>query len=176
MSETMTTFKFFWGHQDEEQESWLRAMSQQGLHLVKVNPVCFWTFRRGEPADIVYRLDFPASRQDPAFLQLLQDAGWSLAATTVGWQYWRTPAVNGKAPELFTDNASKARKFKALLALLVACVLPLLFLILTGDQQKMLAELTVPVMLIMAIWLLIVPYGILGLVLRIRKLSGPLPT
>lgn len=54
-------------------------------------------------------------------------------------------------------------------------VLPLLFLILTGDQQKMLAELTMPAMLMMAVWVLIVPYGILGLVLRIRQLNNRLP-
>lgn len=180
MSGTKTVFKFFWAHQDEAQEAWLRAMAQQGLHLVKVNPFCFWTFRRGEPADIVYRVDFPNASQDAAFQQLMHDAGWSLAATTVGWHYWRTQAVAGKAPELFSDNASKAQQFRHRLGVFVASAMPLFVILLLTDKQRALDQLSmpflVPLCVALALYVLIMPYTILRLMLRIRQLNNPLPT
>lgn len=178
MSKTVTTFKFFWAHEDEQQEAWLRAMARQGLHLLDVNPLCFWTFRRGEPADTIYRIDYPGASQDPSFQQLMQDAGWSLAATTVGWHYWRTQAVQGKAPELFTDNASKAKKFKDRLAMLVASCLPLFVMVVITDKQLVREQLSlpflVPLCVVLVLYVLIVPYTVLKLMARIRQLNGPI--
>lgn len=179
MSKTVTKFKFFFAHEDEQQEAWLRSMAQQGLHLLKVNPLCFWTFRLGEPADIVYRVDFPTTSRDPAFAQLMEDAGWALAATTVGWHYWRTPAVDGTAPELFSDAESKRRNFQHRLGAFVASSMPMLAMFIMADKQHVLDQLSLPflVPLVAAylIWLLVMPYTIVGLMLRIRKLHGPLP-
>ena len=180
MSGKKTVFKFFWAHEDEQQEAWLRAMAQQGLHLVKVNPFCFCPFRQGEPADIVYRVDFPNASQDAAFQQLMHDAGWSLAATTVGWHYWRTKAVAGKAPELFSDKASKAQQFRHRLGVFVASAMPLFVMLLITDKQRALDQLCmpflVPLCVVLALYVLIMPYTILRLMLRIRQLNSPLPT
>lgn len=180
MSKTVTKFKLFFAHEDEQQEAWLRAMAQQGLHLLKVNPLCFWTFRIGEPADIVYRVDFPTTSRDPAFAQLMEDAGWALAATTVGWHYWRTPAVGGSAPELFSDTESKLRNFKNRFAMLVGSALPLFVLFVTTDKQRALEQLSlpflVPLCIVLVVYLLIMPYSIVQLMLRIHKLSSPLRT
>lgn len=179
MSGTVTKFKFFFAHEDEQQEAWLRSMAQQGLHLVKVNPLCFWTFRRGEPADIVYRVDFPNTSQDPGFGQLMQDAGWALAATTVGWHYWRTHAVSGKAPELFSDKESKLRKFKNRLGVVLASAMPLFVMFIVSDMERVLDQLSMPTQVLLCsalvLWVLIMPYTIVQLVLRIRRLNGPLP-
>lgn len=178
MSETVKIFKFFGAHEDEQQEAWLRSMAQQGLHLLKVNPFCYWTFRRGTPADIVYRVDFPNASRDPDFRQLVEDAGWSLAATTVGWHYWRTQAVNGKAPELFSDAASKARKFKERLGILVASSVPMLMSFVLFNMSRLLAELSwpflVPYCAALAIYFLIAPYTMVKLAQRIRELNGSL--
>lgn len=179
MSTTVRIFKLFWAHEDEQQEAWLRSMAQQGLHLLKVNPFCFWTFRRGEPADIVYCVDFPNASHDPAFRQLMQDAGWSLAATTVGWHYWRTPALKGKAPALFTDNASKANKFRQRLAAFVAASIPLFVTFVVLDMPSRLHELSMPFLVAycsaLALYVLVMPYSILRLWLRVRELNGSLP-
>jgi hypothetical protein len=176
VSKTVTTFKFFWAHEDEQQEAWLRRMAQQGMHLVGVNPLCFWTFRRGEPADTVYRIDAPATSQDPSFQQLMLDAGWSLAATTVGWHYWRTPAVPGRTPELFTDNASRAKKFRNRLAMLVGSALPLLLILVIVDKPRALAQLSLPFLaplcVVLVLYMLAMPYSILRLTMRIRRLSA----
>lgn len=179
MSKTVRIFKLFWAHEDEQQEAWLRSMAQQGLHLVDVNPFCFWTFRRGAPADIVYRVDFPNASRDPDFRQLLEDAGWSLAATTVGWHYWRTQAVGGKAPELFSDAASKARKFKERLGIVVASSMPMFVTFVLFDMPSKVVELSWPFMALfcatLAVYLLIMPYTVVKLALRIRELNGSLP-
>jgi hypothetical protein len=176
---TVRIFKLFWADQDEQQEAWLRAMAQQGLHLVEVNPFCFWTFRRDEPADIVYRVDFPTASRDPAFRQLLQDAGWTLAATTVGWHYWRTQAVNGKAPELFSDTPSKIQKFRQRLGVFVAASMPMLVTFVALDLPARLARLSLPFVLAycaaLAVFLAIMPYTIVRLLRRIRELNGSLP-
>lgn len=179
MSTTVRIFKLFWAHEDEQQEAWLRAMAQQGLHLLKVNPFCFWTFRRGEPADIVYRVDFPNASRDPVFRQLMQDAGWTLAATTVGWHYWRTPAVEGKKLELFSDTASKLAKFRQRLALFVASTMPVFVTFVVLDMPGKLDQLSIPFRVAyfgaVATFALIMPYTIVRLTLRVRKLNASLP-
>lgn len=179
MNKNVRIFKLFGADQDEQQEAWLRAKAREGLHLVKVNPFCFWTFARGEPADIVYRIDFPNASHDPDFRQLMEDAGWTLATTTVGWHYWRIRAVDGKAPELFTDNASKAAKFKQRLAVLAGCSIPLLVSVVLLDMPGRIDQLSLPFAILyfgsLAFYLLIVPHAIWRLAIRIRKLNATLP-
>jgi hypothetical protein len=178
---TVTTFKLFWAHQDEQQEAWLRSQAQKGLHLVNVNPFCFWTFRRGEPADIVYRVNYSNSwaAHGSDFHQFMEDAGWQLAATTVGWQYWATPAVNGKAPEIFTDAPSKAKKFEHLLAWIIPWFLPSMLWFLIVDWQGMLARMStrelVELGIIALIYLAVVPYAVLSLLMRLRQVRKGRP-
>lgn len=179
MSVTITKYKLFWGYQDEKQEMWLRSMAQQGLHLVDINPLGGWTFRRGEPADIVYRIGALGDSRSPGFRQFVQDAGWTLAATTYGWQYWCAPAVAGKAPELYTDRAAQARRLKLRLYALAFACLPLFAWLFMPDKQRMMERLgpsvTVPLGLILAMFVVLVPYTALGLLKRIRQLRPPLP-
>jgi hypothetical protein len=180
MSKMERRFKFFFAHQDEQQEAWLRAMARQGLHLEDVNPFCFWTFRRGEPADLVYRVDYPTASQDPGFKQLMQDAGWALAATTVGWHYWCTRAVDGRAPELFSDRESKLRKFRNRLNVVIGSALPAFIILMMSNKQNAFEQLSlpflVPLCVVWVLYLTIMPYTIVQLMLRIRKLNNPLPT
>jgi hypothetical protein len=176
MSKTITKFKFFFPHEDEQQEAWLRSLAQQGLHLEWIHPLSFWIFRRGEPADVVYRVDSPQFSEDPDFRQLMQDAGWSLAASTVGWRYWRMPAVPGTAPELFSDNKSKARKFQQRLRTLLASSLSLCVLLLVLDiPGNLMSQVSLPFLVpycsVLALYLLFVPYSVLHLARRIRTLN-----
>jgi hypothetical protein len=179
MSDTITRFKFFWADQDEQQETWLRSMAQQGLHLVDVNPLCFWTFRQGEPSDSVYRINYSSDSKESGFHQLMRDAGWTLAATTVGWQYWRIPAVDGKAPQIFTDNASRARMFKQLLGMLVASGMPMLIWLLVTNKRHVIEQVSTPFLVgygaLIFVYLLVVPYSIVRLLLKIYRSSNPLP-
>ena len=129
-------FKFFWADQDVAQEQWLRAMAKQGLHLKSLNALCVWTFEKGEPADMAYRVDFPSSN-DKHFDQLLEDAGWEKAAVLLGWHYWRKPVEAGVEPEIFTDSASKTQKFKTVLAAICLSTMPITVMLLTSNKGKL---------------------------------------
>jgi hypothetical protein len=170
------TFKFFWPDQDREQELWLRAQARAGLHLVGVNVLCTWTFRRGAPADVAYRVDFTDKGRDPLYRQLFADAGWERAAEVTGWQYWRKAVTTGAAPEIFTDNASKVAKFRRLIAL---CALGISPMLITGATliPARLAQMSPPTMVgIIAVYTLLpLIYAIMALRLfkRMRELSPP---
>lgn len=150
-SATVKKFKWFWHDQDVEQEQWLRAMAQQGLHLKDLNVLQRWTFEKGAPADIVYRVDYDNMRVKPEYRQLLEDAGWEQAMYWNGWQYWRTPAVDGRAPEIFTDTKSKNAKFGRLLALIALTSMPLVYAFAGHGPHYLLEQLSPPfLMLVLA--------------------------
>lgn len=109
-------FKFFWDDADHALERWLEQMARQGLHLYKVDCMrCRFVFKRGEPAAITYRLDFQVRRMSTDHVQLFTDAGWERVDQSFGWQVWRAPTRAGCTPEIFTDTASRIRKYQRLL-------------------------------------------------------------
>ncbi len=162
---TVTKFKFFWADQDLEQEQWLREMAGQGLHLVRVSVVA-WTFAKGEPADIVYRLDYSSKGRDSDYNRLFEDAGWECATTTMGWHYWRKPVVNGSAPEIFTDSASKIARFQQVLGLLIVLSVPTLLFF-----PKSATELPIRIGILMSVVLAAYIYGAIRLLIRINRLA-----
>jgi hypothetical protein len=112
--------KWFWAWQDDREEQWLAEMSRQGLHLQHAGAFGQYTFKRGTPREYAYRLDFVANaRKNPDYYQLFQDAGWEHVGDMGGWQYWRKEIVEGRVPEIFTDNASKILKYQRLIGFLV---------------------------------------------------------
>lgn len=125
---TVKKFKWFWFDQDAEQEQWLRAMAQQGLHLQKLNPMKQWTFVQGAPADIVYAVDYDNKNMTFEYRTQLESAGWQHVMDHVGWQYWRAPKVDGRAPEIFTEPGNRRAKFKRLLMFSLFGGIPLLYI------------------------------------------------
>lgn len=121
MSNTLVNkSKWFWAWQDDREEQWLGEMSRQGLHLLQVKPFGKYTFELREPSEFAYRLDFVTEAiKKPDYFQLFRDAGWEHVGEMMGWQYWRKPVVDGKAPEIFTDNASKVQKYQRLIGWMV---------------------------------------------------------
>ena len=109
--------KWFWPWQDDQLEAWLRSMSQQGLHLAAVGWPARYTFIRGEPADLNYRLDWQeASRKEqPNYLQLFADTGWEHVGKYAGWQIFRQPSSEGPPPEIYTDVDSKVAKYERMI-------------------------------------------------------------
>jgi hypothetical protein len=109
--------KWFWAWQDEQEERWLREIARHGLHLQKADAFGKYTFVKGAPQDVAYRLDFvPSSKKQEDYFQLFRDAGWEHVGEMMGWQYWRKEIVDSKVPEIFTDKASKIQKYQRLLA------------------------------------------------------------
>ncbi len=123
--DTVVRYKFHFVWQDDREERWLRNMARGGLHLVSANLLCRYVFRRGEPADIAYRLDFARGRRDPGYFQLFEDAGWEHVLSCAGWKYWRKRA-DGNEPEIFSDGASKAARLRRIRNGMVAVGIPAL--------------------------------------------------
>jgi hypothetical protein len=119
----MTQFRWFWAWDDEKEENWLREMAQKGWHFVQVVFPGNYIFMQDTPQDIVYRLDFFTGNRDKTdYLQLFLDAGWEYAGQYGSWQYFRKPAAEGQANEIFTDNESKVKKYQRILGILVLTV------------------------------------------------------
>ena len=114
---TTRKFKWFWPWQDEQEEEWLRDLALTGLHLRSSDGVGFYTFEHGQPAEIVYRLDYNtlAKKDKEQYLQLFRDAGWEYVGEMNSWQYFRKPVDAGNSDEIFTDNESKIEKYKRFL-------------------------------------------------------------
>jgi hypothetical protein len=166
-------FKFFWDDADHALERWLEQMARQGLHLQSVGLLrCIFTFRRGAPAEMTYRLDFQLSRAAPDYVQLFVDAGWEHVDQSLGWQFWRAPSSAGRTPEIFTDTESRIRKYQRLLWLFALAWLPLPVML----AIKGWAILDTPkdILLLLAIMGGMV-YAMVRLVRRIRRLRNPLP-
>ena len=126
---TARRFKWFWPWQNEQEEGWLREMSQDGRHLRSTGPgrfhlpvglLGFYSFDLGEPRDYLYRLDPQDSLKDKqTCLQLLRDAGWESLGAKDGCQYFRKEAGLEEVIEIHTDVESMTGNYKRQIAILV---------------------------------------------------------
>jgi len=114
--ETVKKRKWFWAWEDEKEEAWLTECSASGLHLVKPD-VGIYEFMSGSPKRYIYRLDYQThSKKDKEqYLQLFHDSGWEHVGEMNGWQYFRKEAIPGEEPQIYTDPASKAEKYRRLM-------------------------------------------------------------
>ena len=113
-------FKWFWPWQDQEEERWLRQMSLEGRHLLSKS-LAWYTFAEGEPADVVYRLDFPpkSGGELPEYIEFFRGAGWEYLGKLSSWHYYRQPVTGDQPAELYTDNQSKIERYRRVLAALL---------------------------------------------------------
>jgi hypothetical protein len=117
---TLKQFRWFWAWDDEKEENWLRDMAKKGWHFKSVSLPGNYYFEQGEPKDYAFRLDYLPQRKDMVtYLQIFQDAGWDYMGEMNNWQYFRKEALNGEAPEIFTDNESKSKKYQRILTILL---------------------------------------------------------
>ena len=133
---TVRKFKWIWAWEDDKEEAWLREMANQGLHLKSVGIPGIYTFEQGNPRDVAYRLDYPDTSKDyESYLQLFRDAGWEHIGQMSGWQYFCKEVVGGEAPEIFTDEESKAKKYKRVMVF-VLMLMPILIISLTNLNER----------------------------------------
>lgn len=167
---TMKQFHWFWAWDDEKEEIWLREMSQKGWHFKSVSFPGNYIFEQGEPIDYVYRLDYFTNRKDmPGYLQIFEDAGWDYMGEMNSWQYFRQDAVNGQALEIFTDNASKAKKYQRIMIFLVI-LLPVFLNTIVIANRGADSGLIQMVTFMMSMLLLLYIYAMVRLLLRISQL------
>ena len=119
--------RWFWPWQDGEESAWLEDMSRRGWHLASYGFLVY-TFVRGEPRDYIYRLDLapPGRTRREDYLRLFRDAGWEHVASWGGWKYFRAQPGTTMSTEIYTDDASRAARYRRVLLVLV--IIPLLTL------------------------------------------------
>ena len=170
MDETKREFKWFWAWNDEREERWLTEMAEQGWHLQAPGTFGFYTFERGAPRNVTYRLDFKTAGKDmEAYLQLFADAGWEHVGAMGGWQYFRKEAAAGEAPEIYTDQASKIYKYQRLL-LFLTIFLPIyvVMLINLGEAPY---GFTKVLSLVFALFMLFYAYAMVRILRRMLELK-----
>lgn len=125
----MNKTKWFWPWQDEKEEAWLEEMSRGGWHLKSMQLPCAYTFASGDPGSYAYRLDYMPSDKSKwdEYRQIFEDAGWKYIGEMSNWRYWRKLIQPGEAAEIFTDNASKIRKYRRLLGYMLLFLFILVF-------------------------------------------------
>jgi hypothetical protein len=168
---SMTKFRWFWAWNDDKEEAWLREMAQNGWHLTQVGFPNMYSFEQRAPRDVAYRLDFFTGTKDKSgYLTLFSDAGWEHVGEYGSWQYFRKEVVNGEAPEIFSDNESKIRKYQRVILVLafVMCILAAITSNSLNNMEGLFFE------IVTFIWFLIIlllGYGIVMLLRRIRQLK-----
>jgi hypothetical protein len=145
-------------------------MARQGLHLEGLNILCTWTFVKGEPADTVYRVDYNDESAD--YRQLLEDAGWTRAASLMGWQYWQTKAANGRSPELFTDVKSKKARFRRMMAQVLTGLFPGTLFLTSPATREAVSELSGPFIVALVLLYGVALVGLLRLFIRIATMRS----
>ena len=174
-TEIVRKFRWFWAWQDEKEEAWLSKMARDGLHLQTVSPFGFYSFRKAEPGNYIYRLDFQSlkAKDRNSYLQLFEDAGWEHIGDMGGWVYFRHP-INGSAiPEIYSDQESKIGKYQRVLTFLVI-FLPIMIVILPNARRldSYMPALAFALAGIQAIIFLLFSYAIVRLIMRINQLKN----
>lgn len=178
--------KIFFPWQEEKQEEWLRKMSKEGWHLNEVGFLNY-QFVKGESKDIIYKFDYKPFRSEKIddYITLFEDSGWEYIARFAGWYYFRTEANKDYNLELYSDNASKIKKYVILRWVLIVLCAPIVYnlpnLILrvirafsSGIMDDLLAQVLIinialPVTIILILILGLLIFGIIRISLIIKK-------
>lgn len=116
MKDIKTEIKFFSVPQWKKEENYLREQHKKGWELVAVSGFGCYRFRRCEPKDVVYQLDYNpdslAKKND--YLQMFSDCGWEYLQNYMGYSYFRKAAseMDGTEEEIFCDDASRLDMMK----------------------------------------------------------------
>lgn len=116
MKNTKTEFRFFSIPQWKKEEQYLREQHKRGWEFVKVNGLGLYHFRRCEPKDIIYQLDYnpDSTLQKEEYIQMFRDCGWEYLQNYVGYSYFRKAAsqMDGTEEEIFCDDTSRLDMMK----------------------------------------------------------------
>ncbi len=136
----MRKFKFFINF--DKEEKWLSEMAKQGYQLEDHS--FGYKFRRAQPEDTIIKVDYRVFNKQEDFIDyctLFEDSGWKHIAGKKGsgWQYFKKVDENSD-DDIFSDNISKAGKYKRLSSMffqMAISYLPLLVVLVTTDVIKL---------------------------------------
>lgn len=124
----------------EKEQNWLRKQHNVGWELTKVSLPGFYYFKKCEPQDVVYQLDYNQDgiQNKAAYIQMYKDCNWEYITDYVGYSYFRKAVVDMKlgVEEIFSDDESKLemsrRVFKGrmipLFIIFFSIIIPQLFM------------------------------------------------
>lgn len=186
--EHKTVVKVFFAWQEEKEEKWLSEMSKEGWHLERVG-FFKYEFIKGKPMDIIYKFDYRPFRSEKidGYIMLFEDAGWEFIASFGGWYYFRAEADKNYNLDLYSDNASKIRKYNTLRWFLIIVCAPIVYNLpnlygriirtvvfdATEDllARTLIINFAIPLTIFLTLVLGLLVYGIIRISLIIRKIK-----
>lgn len=126
---TKRVYRVFWAWQDREEERWLERMALAGWSLVSVRGIAY-TFRRSDPQKVIYRIDYQDVTDTDAeeYRQICEDSGWEWVDRSLNWLYLRRPYEPGVPLDLYTDNASRLKRYQSQLRTMAIAAAPVFLL------------------------------------------------
>lgn len=111
MKDKKIKFAFFTIPEYEKEQNWLRKQHNEGWELTRVTLLGIYHFKKCEPQDVVYQLDYSQDgRQNKvAYIQMFKDCKWEYITDYVGYSYFRKAVADMKLgeEEIFSDDESK---------------------------------------------------------------------
>ena len=110
MSETKMKLAFFTIPEYEKEQDWLREQHKAGWKLENATMPCFYKFRKCQPEEVVYQLDYNKDglAQKDEYVQMFADCGWEHITDMLGYSYFRKPVsemVDNE--EIYCDDDSR---------------------------------------------------------------------
>jgi len=140
----------------DKEESFLREQHRAGYELVKFKMPGFYYFKKCEPEDMIYQLDYSAevAKIDKEnYLQVFRDSNWEYLFDVNGWSYFKKPAnAEDKNLSIFTDSQSKLELIRKvfmgrmlpLIVIFCCCIVPQIIInmhtISIGNGQRIFAQ------------------------------------
>ena len=126
-------FHYFVLPEYEQEEQYLSDMAKKGYLFEKVTLIGLYHFKKAEPKNMIYRLDFnPQDSQNrESYIQMYKDFGWNYIQDLNGFSYF-SKEEDGSDDEIFSNNESRIemmeriqkRKLMPLLVIFLCCVVP----------------------------------------------------
>lgn len=117
----------------EEEEQYLCDMAKKGYFLEKVTLLGTYHFKKAQPRNMVYRIDFnPQKKEDrESYLQMFEDSGWDYIQDLNEFSYFCKEA-DGENDEIYSDAQSRIemlerinrRKMLPILVIFLCAILP----------------------------------------------------
>jgi hypothetical protein len=168
-------FKLFWAWQDDQECKWLESMAEEGW-ILKNYHLLVYTFEKMEAKNYIYKTDFKSNqnRDLQEYITLFEDAGWEHVTQCVGWHYFRAEATKVKVTDIYTDNNSKIEMLKRLLTILIIPLIGILLIALTIVFNPTFSDhkLYIIIRIIYIFLILLLTYGVLKIIHKIKRLKG----
>lgn len=116
MNDTKKELKFFSIPEWKKEEEYLREQHKNGWEFVNVSGIGMYHFKRCEPKDVIYQLDYnpDSAKQKEEYIKMFSDCGWTYLQDYAGYSYFckAVSEMDGREEEIFSDNISRLDMIK----------------------------------------------------------------